>query len=424
MSLAAQTTKIHLFFVDSTNNEAVSGVKVLVNKSTYTSNINGEVILSIDKKIKQLAISYQKEEYQYLSTTLKIINDTLIIQLIPLGLSIPEVSISKGLPPHMYFGKKGEDVLDFLVTPQFTIVCTYHRVNQNYHLILINADKTVLDDIVFNSLFESLYHNDLGYNYLLLAKKIYEIQINNNQFALVEIKPEDFHKKIEYYIAKHDKYFYLKTYSRSKQTKVFFLEDAENKIVYQSTPFCIVSDEKREQLSRIKWDTLMRVRKQEMSQIIPDYDMSSDILEGHEGDRSFMLKNEFQQTYIDHPVQAPFFITQKGICIYDRYKKLWQQFDFNTNITSIDSLNFELKNHELIDILQNENDQFYLVYKSSNRDFFVYGFDPVNKKSTLIKKLANKDIKHFYVIGKDIYYSKTDIYSDDDSFIFKEIFGL
>lgn len=421
LTLSAQTAKFHLFFMDSVNNEVISGVKVMVNKSVYISNAKGEVILLIDRKLKQVSITYQKEEYKQISTSLKLNNDTLLVKLIPLNLSLPEVSISKPLPPHVYFGKKGEDVLDYLVTPQFTIVCTYHRINQNYHLILINSDKVVLDDIVFNSLFESLYHNELGYNYLLLVKKIYEIQINNNQFALVEIKPEDFHKKIEYYIAKHDNYFYLKTYSRSKQTKVFILEDAEKKIVYQSTPFCIVTDEKREQQSHIEWDTFMRVRKQEMSQIIPDYDMSSDILEGHEGDRSFMLKNEFQQKYVDHPVQAPFFITQTGLCIYDRYKKLWQQFDFNTHITSIDSINFDLKNHELIDILKNENDQYYLVYKSSSREFFVYAFDISTKQSILVKKLANKDIKHFYVIGKDIYYSKTDIYSDADSFIFKEI---
>lgn len=237
-----------------------------------------------------------------------------------------EVEVLPELPPHLFFGSRETQVLDYTFWMDHTLVVLYNYHRRRCYLVLLDRNNQVVDEQPVPANFESLYTSCIDKTYALMSDgAVYELTRTASGIGIVPFSRQFFQQKVPYYAGYYKEYFYLTMASKSRQSRVYFLEDTKNRIIYQSTPFSVVSNAQRQRHASREEHRIDNDRVKATEEVFPnlntvaegDYLQDFTMLESKQG---FVRRQFYKQQYLDRPLYAPLFVQDSTPIVFDFYR--------------------------------------------------------------------------------------------------------
>jgi len=435
--LIAQETRVVVKIVDSLTLQPLSRASVIVgeNETGYYSNDSGMVSVWFEKGDGRKTISITTVGYEAYKAFIYPSNvSPHVIKLKAVKVSLPETEVFPDLPAHLFFGSKETQVLDYVVTPAYTIIALYNYFDKRCKLVLMDASLKVIDEQPIPADFEKFHVSGLGYIYAITPAQVYEITIRKGLIQTKYITDERFYRTIQYYCGGHDQYLYLTMRAKTGQITIFFHEDTREKIIYQVMPFCVITDEVMQRNAMVDYrrpyvksmyDGHNPTAAKDMvnlNDIFPNYDPSEgDIIPGgFKTDTEWFKQKEMAKRYGVHPVYTPFFQVDSGLLIFDFYRNTANKYRYNTELKSSDTITFHKEPGWEQLVLKNENDQMFTAYKKENGKLVIHSLNPTNFSTAPVKELSYSGITQIKISGQYIYYLYQPYRGRNNVFLFRE----
>lgn len=336
-------THMQVHVVQAMNDSVIphASIYILNDGKTIHCDPNGRAQIDIPATQQQLQFRVLSEGFRiHVSSMTAPFPSRTTIRLQPLSMNLQSAEIAPDLWKHLYFGRPGFIVRDYTITNGGIIALLHDAPDQRQLLAYISHAGKLSDTLRIPVNYDSIYVSGLQKTYLVGDSSVLEIAIRKGIIEIVPVKRSFFNRKVVYYKGGWGKNYYIAYPTRSCQTIGFIREDAEKKIIYINSPFCVVTDQAKEQRAQTLYSQMQGVRILELSEIIPDYDPQYDILDGHDGDASFALRQEFMQRYVKHPVYAPLIQHGNHFSIADMIGGQWHEFDSNATLLSTRTFQF------------------------------------------------------------------------------------
>jgi hypothetical protein len=432
--LSAQEVTVKI--VDSNTLRPLPRASVTIGEDEIQvySNDSGEVSLFFETGERKRAIKITMVGYESHESSITPGLSRQVIKLKSITVPLPATEVFPELPAHLFFGSKETQVLDYVVTPSYTLIALYNYFTKSCRLILLDASLKVSDEQPIPASFEKFHVSGLGYIYAITPAQVYEIIIRKGLIQTRYITQERFYKTIQYYCGGHDQYLYLTMRAKTGQIAIFFHEDTKEKIIYQVSPFCVIKDEVLQRNAIVDYnrpyvksmypghDPTYAKDMVSLEELFPFYDPSEgDIIPGgFRSDITYFKQKEMQKRYGVHPVYTPFFKADSGLLIFDFYKNTANRYSYNTELKSADSIIFHKAPGWEQLVLKNENDQMFTAYKNEKSRLVIHLLNRVDFSTTPIKELSYTDITNIKISGEYVYYLRQPFANRNNVFLFRE----
>ncbi len=430
--LNAQQREVYIVVKDSLTQQPLVRVNILdkTHNQYGWTNKKGSFRLSFEPQSTAFILEVSHDGYFTRQVTVDANTTEITVLLKQNTYEIKEVEIFPVLPVHLYFGKKNAQVLDYVATPLFVMVCWYDIIEKNCFITLLDSGNRITDERQVPADFEKFYISGLNYIYAICSEQILAVSVKKSMLLYQPVADTLFNRKIQFYKGGHDRWLYLSLFSHSHQTVVYFLEDLEKKIIYQYQPFCMVSDRRKEKNARREKIIGEAIREQEMQEVLdvppsirgsrfsPEY---NGILDEHEGDVSFFHKETFNQHYVEKPLYAPLFMMDSNFCIFDFVKGEVHFFSYDTQLDHVLPIAFQKTEGWKGQVLKDEKQHFYAPYAERGGTISLHALNPVTFSAIREQTLSYPEAENIHMSGDYVYYLRQPSEKRQEVFLFREM---
>jgi hypothetical protein len=320
---AQNTIEFKGIVLDAVTNEPLPRATIFYNgkQNIFTSDSGLFTCVSTEKQI-ELRVSYIG--YDSVTVTVNSAKTPfVVIKLKPSSSSLNEVEVLPELPPYLFFGSKETQVIDYAFWNDKTLIALYNYHRKKCFLILLDKNNQIVDEQPIAANLEYLYMSCIYKTYAVMSDaSVYEIYPSSTGIGIKPSSMFTFYRKALHYIGFYENYFYVFDEGKSKQDRVYRIENTAKKSLYDLV--YIVNPQTAKSAgnsnAKIKADRIKATRE-----VIRDFDLvaDGDFLQDFNtigSSSGFIEKQRFKQQFIDHPIYAPLFVHDSSIMVFDFYK--------------------------------------------------------------------------------------------------------